>query len=65
MPNQNSRKDFHSVIAPELARMNEAQLHALIESVPLSHSGTGGSSCVIRVDGTEVFVKKILSRSGS
>lgn len=53
------RLEAHSSVSAALACLSDEQLLASIAEAPPLHSGIGGTSAMLAVNGTTVFVKKV------
>ena len=54
-----TRLQTHSSVSARLARLDDGALAALVETASPLHSGIGGSSRRLTIDGASVFVKKV------
>ncbi|KJK42810.1 hypothetical protein UK23_35415, partial [Lentzea aerocolonigenes] len=54
-----SRIAAHSAVSTALARRSDDELRELVETAEPLGSGIGGTSALLEVDGTKVFVKRL------
>jgi hypothetical protein len=54
-----SRTAAHSAVSTALARYGDDELRALLDAAEPLGSGIGGTSALLRINGTKVFVKRL------